>query len=75
MNAVILHGKPGREEYYSDEFPSASNSHWIPWLQKQLLIKEIEAHTPEMFEAYNPNYEVWKKEFEKNIIDEGTTLI
>ena len=73
--AIILHGKPDREEYYSDKYPSASNSHWIPWLQKQLLINNISTSTPEMYEAYLPNYKIWKKEFEKNAIDENSILI
>jgi predicted alpha/beta hydrolase family esterase len=48
--AIILHGKPdpGQEEYYNADFPSASNSHWLPWLQKQLTIHDIAAQTPEM---------------------------
>lgn len=75
MNAIILHGTPGEEEYYSGEYPSASNSHWIPWLQNELLRKGIETHTPEMFEAYKPKYELWKKEFEKNRVDENTILV
>ena len=64
-NAIILHGMPSKKEYYSEKYPSASNSHWLPWLQKQLLIKDIEAVTPEMFKCYNPNYDLWKSEFEK----------
>jgi hypothetical protein len=27
---VILHGRVPADEYYSDRYPSASNSHWIP---------------------------------------------
>lgn len=74
-NAIILHGMPGKEEYYSDKYPSASNSHWLPWLQKQLLINDIHAVTPEMFKCYEPIYESWKAEFEKNKINEETILV
>ena len=28
-----------------------------------------------MFQSFQPNYELWKKEFEKNTIDENTVLI
>ena len=42
---VILHGRAGADEYISDRYPSASNSHWIPWLQKQLLIKGHDVQT------------------------------
>lgn len=74
-NAIILHGTCSKKEYYSEKYPSLSNSHWFPWLQKQLLIKDIETSTPEIFQAYNPNYKKWKNEFEKNTINKNTILI
>lgn len=77
MNAIILHGMPdpGNEEYYNPEFPSASNSHWIPWLQKQLMIKDISTQTPEMPQSWKPDYEIWKKEFERYDVTPETILI
>jgi hypothetical protein len=54
-NAVIIHGKPKKETYYSDQYPSSSNFAWIPWLQKQLIINDIKADTPEMPHAYRPD--------------------
>lgn len=73
--AIILHGKTGKEEYYSDKFPSASNSHWLPWLQKQLIIKDIAAHTPEIPHAYAPHYPTWCKAFERYDITPETILV
>lgn len=75
QNAIIIHGMPSKEEYYSERYPSASNFQWLPWLQKQLLIKDIEAVTPEMPHAYLPDYEIWKKEFERYDILEDTILV
>ncbi|MAZ56224.1 hypothetical protein CL653_00325 [bacterium] len=75
MNAIIVHGKPGKEEYYSDEHPSSSNFAWIPWLQKQLIIHDIKADTPEMPHAYEPNYKVWCTEFERFDINDETILV
>lgn len=74
-NAIILHGMPGKDEYYDDKYPSASNSHWIPWLQKQLLINGIKADTPEVPEAYNPQYNSFLKEVLRFEITPLTTLI
>ena len=74
-NAVLLHGKPGKDEYYSDAYPSASNSHWFPWLQKQLLIRDIAAQTPEIPNAWNPHYPTWQKEFERYEITPETILV
>lgn len=74
-NAIILHGMPGKDEYYSDSYPSASNSHWLPWLQKQLLIRDIVAATPEVPHAFKPQYDVWKREFERFDVTYNTLLV
>ncbi len=74
-NAIIVHGMPDKDEYYAVEFPSASNSHWLPWLQKQLIIHDIKADTPEMPHAYEPEYEVWKQEFERFDVAPETILV
>lgn len=73
--AIIIHGMPDREEYYGLEFPSASNSHWFPWLQKQLLVRDVLAQTPEMPEPYHPVYEKWQAVFEQFPVNEDTILI
>lgn len=73
--AIIIHGMPSREEYYDVNRPASSNCHWIPWIQKQLLLKDIVAQTPEMPVPYNPEYNAWKKMFERFPINEDTTLI
>jgi len=74
-NAIILHGMPGKDEYYDPSIPSASNLHWLPWLQKQLLINEVNAVTPEIPHAFKPRYDVWKREFERFDIGPNTSLV
>ncbi len=74
-NAIILHGMPPKDEYYSSEYPSASNSHWLPWLQKELLRHDIHAVTPEVPFCFAPDYSLWVKEFERFPISEDTILI
>jgi len=73
--AIILHGMPSKEEYYSPKSESMSNKHWFPWLQRQLLLKDILAQTPEMPKAYEPDYKEWCKVFEQFSIDEETILV
>ena len=73
--AIILHGKPSKEGYFNPARDSQSNSHWIPWIQQQLLVNGILAQTPELPEPYEPVYEEWKKVFEKFDIDEDTALV
>lgn len=74
-NAIILHGSTDKEEYYAVKHPSMSNSHWIPWLQKRLLVEHIPTATPEIPECYRLDYAVWKREFERFDITEETILV
>src|ERR1035437_2663493 len=74
-NAILLHGRPGKEEYYDSNIPSASNAHWFPWLQKQLLVHDVKADTPEVPFAYEPKWELWTKEVERFEIGPETLLV
>lgn len=74
-NAILLHGKPGREEYYDSSKPSCSNYHWFPWLQKQLLINDVKADTPEVPFAFDPRYELWVEEVERFEMNSETMLV
>lgn len=74
-NAIILHGQPSKGEYYNLEMPSMSNAHWIPWLQAQLLKQDIAAATPEVPNAFEPNWELWVKEVERFDITPETIIV
>lgn len=74
-NAIILHGKPDRDEYYDPAMPSMSNAHWIPWLQGQLLKKDIQAVTPEVPFAFEPDWELWCREVERFDIGPETMIV
>ncbi len=73
--AILLHGTCDKEEYYNDTEQSLSNSHWFPWLQKQLLVNEIPTQTPEIPDAYKPDYQIWKKEFERFDVTDESMLV
>ena len=73
--AVIIHGYNDRSEYLDVSRPAASNDHWFPWVQRQLLLKGIEAQTPEMPGFYEPNYEKWKEMLERFDLNEDTILV
>lgn len=73
--AVILHGMPSKEEYYNSESQAESNKHWLSWIQRRLLLKDILAQAPEMPRPFEPVYEDWKKVFEQFPINEETILI
>lgn len=73
--AIILHGMPSKEGYYSKDRDAQSNSHWFPWLQHELLLRDILTQTPELPVPYRPVYEDWKKIFERFEINENTILV
>ncbi len=73
--AIILHGMPDKEDYYDSEGETESNCHWLPWIQKQLILSDVLAQTPEMPQPYTPNYEKWCSVFNQMKVDEQTTLI
>lgn len=74
-NAILMHGRPDKEEWDDPDFPSCSNYAWLPWLQKQLIVKGIAAHTPEVPEAWKPAYPLWQKEFERYELTPETLLV
>jgi len=74
-NAIILHGRPSKEEYYNPVRPSMSNAHWLPWLQGQLLKHDIETATPEVPYSFAPEWDRWVNEVERFDIGPETMLI
>lgn len=73
--AILIHGWAQKEEAYNPKYPSPSNSHWLPWLTKQLMIKDIHTIAVEMPKAYYPVYPDWKREFERFDVNEETILV
>lgn len=73
--AIILHGMPSKDEYYNPESQTESNKHWLPWIQRRLILRDILAQTPEMPRPFEPVYEEWKNVFEQFSIGKDTILI
>jgi predicted alpha/beta hydrolase family esterase len=74
-NAIILHGMASREEHYNPKARASSNAHWLPWLQKQLIVHDIAAQTPEVPNAWHPYYPTWAHEFERFEVTPDTILV
>lgn len=73
--AIIIHGYNEESEFLDATRPAASNDHWIAWLQRQLLLKRIEAQAPEMPGFFKPNYESWKEMLDRFTPDNETMLV
>jgi pimeloyl-ACP methyl ester carboxylesterase len=74
-NAILLHGLPSKEEYYDPKQPSLSNAHWFPWLQKQLIVNEIQTSAPDVPHSYEPKWATWVHEVERYEIGPRTILV
>lgn len=76
MNVVIVHGSNSKDrEKIKEGYAPQNKRNWIPWIKEQLEKKGIKCETPLMPENWNPNYQKWKKEFDKINIDENSILI
>jgi predicted alpha/beta hydrolase family esterase len=75
QNIYILHGCCDQEEFNDTSIPSGSNCHWIPWLQKQLVVRGYNCQTPEMPVPYKADYETWKNIFSIYPLDHQTSLV
>jgi predicted alpha/beta hydrolase family esterase len=73
--AIIIHGTSEHEEYFDKSVPSSSNNHWIAWLQKQLIVRGVHSHTPEIPDAWKPVYPLWKTELERFQLNTDTALV
>lgn len=69
INCIILHGCPGNSQ------DKRYNKHWMAWTKQELIFRGIKVETPLMPEPWKPNYEKFKKEFEKYIVNENSVLI
>lgn len=51
------------------------DKHWIPWIKRELSARGIKTETPLMPNPWAPDYNTFKKEFEKYPVSEHTVLI
>jgi len=73
-NFVIVHGCPSKKEHLID-IRKDNAKHWIPWMRKEIEKRGFIVSTPLMPTPWDRNYPDWKKEFEKELVDENTVLI
>lgn len=72
---ILIHGLPDKEEFYNKDNPSPSNGVWIPWVQKQLGLKDILCQALEFPMLFDPAYEDWENVLSQMSIDSGTVLV
>lgn len=75
MNAILVPGRPDKDEHYDPKRPSNSEDHWFAWLKRQLILKDIHAVSIEPPFPFRPRYDDWKREFERFDIEPDTILV
>lgn len=71
-NCIIVHGCPSdSSEGKTKEYAK----HWMPWIRKKLTSLGIKTNIPLMPKPWRPDYETFKKEFEKYPVTKDTFLI
>ena len=74
-SAILVPGRPDKDEHYDPKRPSNSEDHWFSWLKRQLILKDIHAVSIEPPFPFRPRYVEWKKEFERFDITPETILV
>lgn len=67
QNCIIVRGCGAKED--------KDLRHWIFWLKEALDANGVSTAVPEMPNPWEPEYEAFKKEFEKYSVDESTVLV
>ncbi|MBS3072433.1 alpha/beta hydrolase [Candidatus Pacearchaeota archaeon] len=75
MNCIIIHGCPSNKEKSMDQKTRTYDKHWMPWLKEKLEEKGIKVEIPLMPAPWEPDYELWKKEFSKLTVNKNTILV
>ncbi len=75
LNCIVIHGCPSNVEKAMDPETRTYDKHWISWIKKDLSQRGIKTETPLMPSPWEPDYNAFKKEFEKYPVSENTILI
>lgn len=75
MNAILVPGRPEKDQHYDPSRTSNSEDFWFSWLKRQLILRDIHANSIEPPFPYRPRYDEWKKEFERFDITPETMLV
>lgn len=74
-NAILVPGRPDKEQHYDPSLPSNNQDYWFAWLQRQLILKDIHTVSIEPPFPFRPRYDEWCKEFERFDITPDTILV
>lgn len=71
----IIHGCPSDAEKAMDPKTRTYDKHWIPWVKNELSAKGKKVEAPLMPNPWQPDYNAFKKEFEKYPVAQDDILV
>jgi predicted alpha/beta hydrolase family esterase len=74
-DCIIIHGCPSTPEGEGYAQPRGYDKHWIPWVAAELSARGISTRVPLMPSPWAPDYQAYKKAFERHRVGEHTILI
>jgi len=74
-NCIVIHGCPSNAEKAMNPETRTYDKHWIPWIKRELSARGIETEVPLMPSPWEPDYDAFKRTFEKYPVSENTILI
>ena len=75
MICIIIHGCPSNAEKAMDSKTRTYDKHWRLWAKKDIEKKGFTVDAPLMPEPWDADYYLWKKEFEKLVVNRDSVLI
>ena len=75
MKVIIIHGCPSNPEKAMNPETRTYDKHCMPWIKKELIARKILVELPMMPMPWQPNYDRFKKEFEKYEVTPQTVLV
>jgi len=74
-SCIIIHGCPSNVEKAMDPERRTYDKHWIPWIRKELILKDIKVELPLMPEPWDAKYEAWKEIMDNIEVNDESILI
>ena len=74
-NVIIIHGCPSNVEKARDSTRRTYDKHWIPWIKRELIKRNISVETPLMPTPWEPKYSEWKDILDNLNVNEESVLI
>jgi len=75
-NCIIIHGCPSKEvDEQTTPQTRTYAKHWMQWTKRELSVRGVETEIPLMPRPWEPEYEMFREEFERYLVTKDTVLV